>query len=596
MVYLLIKKDKNDSSKVKQGTYKMITEIKSKIIAAIKDVTKIESDEIAKILGQPPKKEMGDLSFPCFILAKTLKKAPPMIANDLLELVAKVLEPTGIKTSVAGPYLNFNYNKKELIKLVTEKILNKKEILPQIGKDKTIVVDFSSPNIAKPFSMGHLRSTTIGNSISLIHKALGYRVERINHIGDWGTQFGKLICAYNLNGDEKRLKNEGINYLMEIYVDYNKKAKEDPTYDDNARVAFKDLENGKAENITIWKKFREISLAEFLRLYEKLHIEFDSFNGESFYNDKIEDAIKTVEDAGLLVKSEGAMVVEMDEDIPPAMLRKSDGATTYIARDLAALLFRGSEYKFDKMVYVVGSPQALHFKQLFTIIKKLNIANRENISHVTFGQILIKGEMMSTRKGNVIFLEDVIDKAAELSYQKITENSDGSTEENILKKRATEIAISSIIFFDLKNNRIKDVDFNWDEILNPKGETGIYLQYAHARIHGIMKKFEKTLGFKIDEITTGSAEVSEDKAYSIMTEISKFPERVLAAANQYEPSFISRYLLELTSAFSTYYRANKVINPENKQLSIERMKVVLTVKEILSQGLKMIGITPLEEM
>jgi len=575
----------------------MLTKIKNIIIDAIKDITKIDAEEISKILGQPPKKEMGDLSFPCFILAKTFKKAPPIIATDLLDPITKTLESTKIKTSVAGPYLNFSYNKKEIIKLVEENVLNNNEkILPQVGAKKTIVVDFSSPNIAKPFSMGHLRSTTIGNSIALIHKALGYQVERINHIGDWGTQFGKLICAYNLNGDEKRLKNEGINYLMELYVDYNKKAKEDPTYDDNARIAFKELEEGKAENIAIWEKFRDISLAEFLRLYKKLHIEFDSFNGESFYNDKIEAAIKTVEDAGLLVKSEGAMVVEMDEDIPPAIIRKSDGATTYIARDLAALLFRSKEYKFDKMVYVVGSPQALHFKQLFTIIKKLNIAKIENISHIPFGQVLINGEMMSTRKGNVIFLEDVIDKAADLSYQKITENSDSLTDTDVLKKRATEIAVSSIIFFDLKNNRIKDVDFNWDEILNPKGETGIYLQYAHARIHGIMKKFEKTLNIKIDDITTKTVEISEEEAYPIMTKISKFPERVITAAKQYEPSFISRYLLELTSAFSTYYRANKVINPENRQLSIERMKVVLTVKEILSKGLKMIGINPLQEM
>ena len=446
--------------------------------------------------------------------------------------------------------------------------------------------------------MGHLRSTTIGNSLSNIFKSIGYNVVRINHLGDWGTQFGKLICAYRKWGDDKLLEEQEIAYLMELYVRFNDEAKTNPSFDEEARAAFKELEDGGKEAASLWKKFREISLSEFKRIYKILSIEFDSYAGESFYNDKIQDTVSTIDKKGLLIKSEGALVVDLGESMPPCMIAKSDGATTYAARDLSALFYRKKEYDFAKMLYVVGAPQALHFKQVFTVVEKIDKETADACNHIPFGLVLKDGELMSTRKGNVIFLEDVIEEARLLSLKKIMED-EGLNETSItdeINERASRIAISSIVFFDLRNGRIKDIDFNWDEILNPIGETGVYLQYAHARIHGIMRKFEERMSVKVGDLKDNPISVSEDESYLIITELAQFPNKILYAAENFEPSVISRYLLDLASAFSTYYKANRVINEDNPEISKERMSIVLAVKEILGKGLRLLGINPMEKM
>ena len=591
----------------------MIQEMNERILGVLPNIIGLAPDLVRAALTRPPKPEMGDLAFPCFPLAKTRGKAPQAIAIDLMPEVASALADAGILVEATGPYLNFRFDRKKVAAKIARKAMSGTSLVEDHGQGRSIVIDFSSPNIAKPFSMGHLRSTSIGNALSRIYTALGWKVVRVNHLGDWGTQFGKLITAFRLWGDHARLENEDIAYLMELYIQFNDTAKKDPTLDDAARAAFKELEDGGSEAKQLWTIFRDASIREFERIYAILGVSFDSYAGESFYNDTVDAAVKVIEDAGLAKTSEGALVVSMGEDSkePPCMLRKSDGATTYAARDLAALFYRWQEYAFDRLLYVVGAPQALHFRQVFSVLGKLGTPYQDRCFHIPFGQILLEGEMMSTRKGNVIFLEDVIKEAEARALEKMLANSvnedeaegggpasalDPTQASEEQRSRARILAVSSIIFFDLKNGRNKDVDFSWDEILNPHGETGIYLQYAHARIHGIMRKFEKRTGLSIEEIRQADPTISEDESWPIFDAISRLPEKAALAAEHNEPSVISRWLLDLASAFSTYYRANKVINDDNPTLSRERMAVVLSVREALAQGLQLLGITPLNRM
>jgi arginyl-tRNA synthetase len=557
---------------------------------------------VRKLLTRPPDADMGDLAFPCFPLAKLRKQAPQRAALELCAQLEPDFAARGMRCEAAGPYLNFRFNRIALAHTIQTRALAG-ELLSDMGApSRTAVIDFSSPNIAKPFSMGHLRSTSIGSALARMYQALGWRVVRVNHLGDWGTQFGKLIVAFRLWGDTARLEKEGIPYLMELYVRVNDEAKARPELDGEARAAFKQLEDGNDEARTLWKVFREVSLAEFERIYAILGVSFDSSAGESFYNDKIESAITVLEDARLLAESEGALVVSLDDadrDEPPCMIRKSDGASTYAARDLAAIFYRWREYAFDRLLYVVGAPQALHFKQVFCVLKKLGLPYADRCVHVPFGQILFNGEMMSTRKGNVIFLEDVIKEAEEKALAKMLEDDDADGEETSReerRRRARILAVSSIIFYDLKNGRIKDVDFNWEEILNPHGETGIYLQYAHARIHGILRKAGERLGLHADEIYAGPPPVTEKDSWPIFDQLSRFQEKLELAVENNEPSIVSRFLLDLASVFSAWYRGHKVVNEDDLALSRERLAAVLSVREVLRTGLGLLGIEPLEKM
>ncbi|MDR2733732.1 MAG: arginine--tRNA ligase [Spirochaetota bacterium] len=571
------------------------------ICERIASLCALAREEVRQALTRPPRLDMGDLAFPCFPLAKQRKKAPPVIARELAEEFAADFAAQGIRCEAAGPYLNFRFDHCMLAgRLLAQALAG--SLLSGAGQGRTVVIDYSSPNIAKPFSMGHLRSTSIGNALSHIYAALGWKVARVNHLGDWGTQFGKLIVAFRLWGDRARLANEGIPYLMELYVRVNDEAKARPELDEEARAAFKQLEDGDTAALELWKIFREVSLAEFERIYAILGVAFDSYAGESFYNDRIEAAIAVLERAGLLIRSEGALVVAAGEPdapekdaAPPCMIRKSDGASTYAARDLAAIFYRWQEYAFDRLLYVVGSPQALHFKQVFAVLKKLDLAYADRCVHIPFGQVLLNGEMMSTRKGNVIFLEDVIKEAETRALAKMRENSE-SSDTACEAEIARNLAVSSIIFYDLKNGRIKDVDFNWEEILNPHGETGIYLQYAHARIHGIMRKYDERMSEPSAAIINSPPRVTEEESWPLFDAIARFQEKLALAAEHNEPSVIARFLLDLASAFSAWYRVHRVINEDNPVLSRERMGVVLAVRAVLAQGLRLLGITPLEKM
>jgi arginyl-tRNA synthetase len=606
----------------------------------------LDPAEVRQAITRPPSLDLGDLAFPCFPLAKQRRKAPPLIARELAEELASDFAARGIRCETAGPYLNFRFDHLALASALLARVLGDSTEPPSTGsmpagsfladprQARTVVIDYSSPNIAKPFSMGHLRSTSIGSALSRIYAALGWKVVRVNHLGDWGTQFGKLIVAFRLWGDKARLANEGIPYLMELYVRVNDEAKARPELDEEARAAFKQLEDGDTEALDLWKVFREVSLAEFERIYAILGVTFDSYAGESFYNDKIEAAIAVLAQAELLSQSEGALVVSLREPDapenaaePPCMIRKSDGASTYAARDLAAILYRWKEYTFDRLLYVVGSPQALHFKQVFAVLKKLNLPYADRCAHIPFGQILLNGEMMSTRKGNVIFLEDVITEAETRALAKMRENREPADTGNANNADSTDsannadnadtidavdavnaareagiarnLAVSSIIFYDLKNGRIKDVDFNWEDILNPHGETGIYLQYAHARIHGIMRKYDERMrgsAGAAGAIAGDPPRVTEEESWPLFDAIARFPEKLALAAEHNEPSIIARFVLDLASVFSTWYRAHRVINEDNPALSRERMAVVLAVRAVLARGLRLLGIAPLEKM
>ena len=673
----------------------MIHDMHTYICTKLAGACALDEEAVRQALTRPPRLDMGDLAFPCFPLAKARAMAPQKIAQELAEGLAPDFAPRGIYCEAAGPYLNFRFDHavlaSEILKhALAGTLLADSADAPHSAASgqaaRTVVIDYSSPNIAKPFSMGHLRSTSIGNALARIYQALGWRVVRVNHLGDWGTQFGKLIVAFRLWGDRARLQNEGIPYLMELYIRVNDEAKARPELDADARAAFKQLEDGSEEALALWRVFREVSLAEFERIYAILGVSFDSYAGESFYNDKVDAAIAVLEGAGLLTGSEGALVVPVDDEgradaraddarsadvrvtaapregcalalrprfaplgtdlgadarsadvrvtAPPCMIRKSDGASTYAARDLAAIFYRWKEYAFDRLLYVVGAPQALHFRQVFAVLKKLNLPYAERCAHIPFGQVLLNGEMMSTRKGNVIFLEDVIKEAEARALEKMLEGDEVSDsadeergdigtsksgsaqfgcaslcsappckEENSLRsapedmrERARTLAVSSILFYDLKNGRIKDVDFNWEEILNPHGETGIYLQYAHARIHGIMRKYAGRMGAPAEEIGDAPPAVTEEESWPLFDVLLRFREKLEQAAEHNEPSVVSRYLLDLASVFSTWYRAHKVINEDNPALSRERMAVVLAVRAVLARGLGLLGITPLEKM
>lgn len=571
----------------------MLFDYRKKIIEAVEEQFEIKNEISADLISKPPKEEMGDYALPCFVLAKTLKKAPNKIAEELVSKLKLPREFT--KVQATGPYINFYLDKIKSIETLYNLILNKEytKISGQ-GKGKTVLIDYSSPNIAKTFHIGHLRSTNIGNSLSHLYRFLGYQVVRINHLGDWGTQFGTLIAAYKRWGDKQTIENEGVPALQNIYVKFNKAAEENPVLLDEARGYFKQLEQGNPEIIELWKWFKDISLKEFDRIYDMLDVEFDAYTGESFYENMLEQTVARIEEAGLAKQSEGATIVDLESyNLPPCLLKKQDGATLYATRDLAAAQYRWEHYHFDKMLYVVASQQSTHFKQVFKVLELMGKEWIKKAEHVEFGIIRIEGSMGSTRKGKVILLEDVIEKAKELALEKLEENEYYKKLDTRVKdKQAQSIAISAIKFFDLKNSRIKDIDFNWEDVLNTKGETGVYLQYTHARLNGILNTYRENIG----PLPETMPAITEDCAFEISKILNTFTDKVVVAAQENEPYIIARFLLELSQMFSIFYTKNRVVNKEDIPLSQERIFTVLCVKQILAEGLKLMGIQPMERL
>ena len=546
----------------------------------------LTSEEISQLIEIPPKPEMGDFAFPCFRLAKSYHKAPPMIAQDLKESIGDQTFLSEIK--VVGGYLNFYVDKAQYAQQIIDKYNNATDYgCSDQGKDKTICIDYSSPNVAKNFHVGHLRTTIIGNSLYKIFSKLGYKVVRINHLGDWGTQFGKLIVAYKKWGSREAVEEKGIEELMDIYVKFHEEAEKDDSLNDEARAWFLKMEQGDEEALEIWQWFRDISLKEFMRVYNILGMEFDSFAGESFYRDKTADVIKRLTDDGLLKESQGAMIVPLDEyDMPPCIVAKKDGSSIYATRDLAAILYRKATYNFDRCLYVTGLEQKLHFAQVFKVIELMGNDYAKNLVHIPYGLVSLKSGKISSRKGNVIFAEDLLRESINKTTSIIEEkNPDIPDKEEVAK----QVGIGAIIFNDLYNQRIKDVIFDWNKLLNFDGETGPYVQYTYARASSVLRK--------IGEVpdTIDYTLLTDEASIGLLKEIERYPQVIKDAAERYEPSVIARYSIDLAHAFNKFYHECQ-INVEDETTKYTRTNVVNIARYIIKDALSLLGIQCPEQM
>ena len=563
---------------------------KQEIAEYIEKVVDIEKNELEKYIEKPKDTTNGDYAFPCFRLAKQLKKAPQIIAEDIKEKIESDIEKSKEieKVEIVGGYLNFYINKN----LITEEVL--KEISKSdeygksdIGKGKNIVIDYSAPNIAKPFHIGHLRSTVIGGALYNIYKYLGYNTIGINHLGDYGTQFGKLIEGYKLWGNEYEIEKNPINELTKIYIRINNLCKADENVLNRCRDNFKKLEDGDEYCTKIWKKFRELSLKEFEKVYELLGSKFDSWNGEAFYSDKMSEVIEILQNTGKLQESQGAKIIDLEDKgiNTPCIIEKTNGSTTYATRDLAAILYRARNYDFDKALYVTSYEQVLHFKQVFEVAKLLGLDEKytNGLEHVSFGMVLLPTGKMSTREGNVVKLEDLLNESIQRAKKIIEEkNPDLENKEEIAKK----VGIGAIIFNDLANSRVKDEIFDWDIILNFQGETGPYIQYTYVRTQSVLEKIEEIpeiSKIKLDNLT-------DMYSQNIIKLLYDFQNVLIQVTQKEEPSILSRYLIELAKSYSTFYNENKILC-EEKELQEARIYLTYATGKVLKIGSNLLGIT-----
>lgn len=558
------------------------------IAKLIKEHVDLEIEDIKKLIEIPPKSDMGDFAFPCFQLARVMRKAPNMIAE---ELASKLNKEGFERIENLGPYVNFFVDKEAFTKNAIETVLTEGEDYGKsnIGEGKTVCVEYSSPNIAKPFHVGHLFSTSIGNSLYKLFKEEGYDVVGINHLGDWGTQFGKLISAYNRWVDEEALEKDAISELLRIYVKFHDEAEKDPSLVDEGRMHFKRLEEGAEEETALWKRFRELSLKEFNRVYDLLGIKFDSLAGEAFYNDKMQVVIDELKEKNLLTESNGAQVVMLDEyNMPPCIVLKGDGATIYATRDLAAANYRKNTYDFDKCVYVVGTPQALHFKQVF---KTLELAGKDwakDCVHVGFGLVKFADGGMSTRKGKVVLLDDLLSEAVSKTLEIINEkNPELENKEEVAKK----IGIGAVIFTYLKNSREKDIIFDWKEILSFEGETGPYVQYSYARGNSILER-----AGEVDLTNVDYSKLNSKEEFELIKSLESFKKNIHLAIEKFEPSVMSRYVIEVAKLFNKFYNAHSVLNLDDEELKKARLALVKASLQVIKNGLGLLGIEVVEKM
>ena len=545
-------------------------------------------EEIVALIEVPPNKEMGDFAFPCFKLAKVFRKAPNMIAADLAENI----EAKGAISKVMplGGYVNFFVNKSQLAETVINDVLTKKEKYghTDLGQDKAVVIDFSSPNIAKPFHIGHIRTTVIGNALYKIYDSQGYNVVRVNHLGDYGTQFGKLIVAFKLWGSKEAVEANPIPELLKLYVKFHEEAEQKPEMEDEARAWFTKLENGDEEAKALWQWFRDESLKEFARVYDLLDIEFDSYAGESFYSDKMDSVIETLKDKKLLVQSQGTNVVDLEEyNMPPALITKNDGSTLYMTRDLAAAIYRKNTYDFDKCIYVVGSQQSLHFQQLFKVLELMGYEWSKDLIHVPFGMVALEEGTMSTRKGRVVFLEDVLKQAVEKTKEIVlSKNPNAKNVDQIAK----QVGVGAVVFQELSNSRIKDYTFSWSRTLSFEGETGPYVQYTHARCCAVLRKAE-------EEVTTDINYdlLSDGDGAEVLKVIGSFNKSILAAMRKNEPHIITRFVLDLAQAFNKFYHDNPIL-VEDAELRKARLALVAATRQTIENALALLGMHAPERM
>lgn len=562
--------------------------LKREVAKALAEVVNINKEDILKVLEKPRYSNLGDVSFPCFVLARQLKKNPVVIANDLAKKF--LIPPKGIKeVKQLGAYINFYMDKTILGEEVIGNIQKQEEKYGStpIGKGKTIVLEFSSPNIAKPMSIGHLRSTLIGNSLNKILTFTEHKCITINYLGDYGTQFGKLLSAYKRWGKEveEEMKTEPIRALLRLYVKFSAEAEKDEKLNDEARLMFKLLEKEDSWAKKLWKNFRDLSLKEFEKFYEILGVKFDVISGESQYRKRAQETLKELKEKKIAILSQKAWIVPFEKYGSPLIVQKSDGTTLYSTRDIAAAKSRYNQYKFDKMIYVVGSEQNLHFKQFFDTLKLMDIKWADRCEHVNFGMIYFPGEKMSTRKGNVIFLEDVLNKVFELT-RKFVEKSEYSNAEK--EKIAKVVGVSALIYGDLSNDRIKDIKFDWSTLLRVEGNSGPYLQYTYARAKSILRKLKSNKGKFQPTSLAPEEEV-------LITDLLEFPEVVKQAAEKLQPNLIANHISKLADHFNTFYEKHNVMKAE-KQTQQTRLALTSATAQVLKNGMLLLGMTPLERM
>ena len=566
-------------------------DFKEKISEEISKITKIDKNELYEYIEMPSDNKMGDYAFPCFRLAKTMKKSPQIIANELKDGIS--LGNEFEKVEVINGYINFFVNNKKLVENVLEEVEEKRENYgsSEIGEGKKSVIDYSSPNIAKPFHIGHLRTTILGNSLYKMYKFLNYNCVGINHLGDWGTQFAKLIEGYKRWGTEYDIENNPIEELTKIYIRINDLCKEDESVLEQCRDNFKKLEDGDEYCVKIWQKFRELSLKEFQRIYDLLDIQFDSWNGEAFYTDKMQEVKDILEKNNKLVESEGARVVDLSkEDMPPCIIEKSNGSTTYATRDLAAILYRARTYNFDKALYVTSYEQILHFKQVFETAKYLDLDEKytNGLVHVPYGMVMLKTGKMSTRDGNVVKIEDLL-KEAIAKVKIIIENKNPELENK--EDIATKVGIGAVIFNDLYNSRIKDEIFDWDIMLNFNGETGPYMQYIYVRTKSVLEKagyIPKLKDVNLDKLL-------DEDSVKVIKLLYQFNDKIMQAIEKYEPYIVARYLIEVAKTYSSFYNNNKIIC-DDKEVQDARIYLTYATGIVLKTGAALLGIKMPDKM
>lgn len=546
-----------------------------------------DAAEIRNLLAVPPERAMGDYALPVFRLAKVLRMAPPKIAETL---VAVWDHPETARVEAASGYMNFFLNRVNFAERMLASVVSAGESFgsSDIGKGKTICIDYSSINIAKRFHIGHLSTTMLGNSLKKIYDFLGYTTVGINHLGDWGTQFGKMICAYKRWGDEQEVEQNGVNELVRLYVKFHEEAEKQPALEDEGRAWFKKIEDGDEEALRIFAWFKELTMRDVSRVYDLLGVQFDSYAGESFYNDKMDRVIDELKAKNLLTVSEGASIVDLSEDdMPPCIILRSDGATLYATRDLAAAMYRQDTYHFDKCLYVVAYQQDLHFRQIFRVLDKMGYPWAKDCVHVAFGMISYEGETLSTRKGKVVYLEDLLEQAQQKALSIIEEKSP-----NLPNKAevARQVGIGAVVYTDLSNNRIKDIDFRWDRALSFEGESGPYVQYTHARCCSVLRKAEGL------ELPAPDYEaLTDDEAQALLRLMGEFPDVIREAADKYEPSRITRAVTDLAQAYNKFYYEHRILDDE-PAAAAARVALTKAARDVIKTGLRLIGIEAPERM
>lgn len=567
----------------------MIEEIKQQIKECLEKYYKETYNVDANIIVEEPKNPaMGDIALPMFTMIKTLKKPVPEITKEASDVISKSFDVIE-NINPTGPFINIVLNKALISDHIIKDVFEKKEEYgtSTIGCGQTVVLDYSSPNIAKSFSVGHLRSTMIGNSLKLILNRCGYKTVSINYLGDWGTQFGKMIVAIEKWGNLDEIKKDPINQLGKLYVKINNEEKDHPELAEESREAFRKIELGEKKYVDMWKWIREESLKESEQIYKLLNVSFDSYNGEAFYNDKMDTVVKELEDKGLLIEDQGAKIVELGDSIPPALIKRSDGGTLYITRDLAAVFWRKKEYNFDKALYVVGGEQKLHFTQLKCVLAKMGHEDlADSITHVNFGLVLKDGKKMSTRKGNVVKLYDILEQAIEASYKQIEEkNPELENKDEIARK----VGVAAVVFNDLKNFRGLDYEFDINQMVRFDGLTGPYLQYTSVRINSILE----TNNFDVNNMDTSL--FIKSHYFELVRQIASFKQTIEKAANEYSPNIIAKYLLAIAQSFNKFYALEK-INVSDEKIRNTNFALAYAVRTIINEGLALLGIESVEKM